>query len=159
MKQIGETQYSITKDGKVWSRKNKIFLKTETTEKGYLKVKLGEKHHKIHRLVASAFIPNPENKPCVNHKNGVRDDNRVENLEWVDCKENNLHSYRALKRKVNTPNERIPVVGYNPKTKKTMSFKSIMGVKFAGFTPSCVGRCLRGKQKQHKGWFFYPKND
>lgn len=57
------------------------------------------KNHLVHRLVARAFIPNPENLPQVNHKNGVRSDNRIENLEWVSVSDNHKHSYANLARK------------------------------------------------------------
>ena len=48
----------------------------------------GRKHYRVHRLVALMFIPNPENKPQVDHLNGIRQDNRLENLRWVNNKEN-----------------------------------------------------------------------
>jgi len=50
---------------------------------------------RLHRVIAQIYVPNPDNKPQVNHKNWVRDDNRVENLEWVTAQENVLHGYRS----------------------------------------------------------------
>ena len=71
---------------------------------GYVRVSAKHENGKMHntgahRLVALAFIPNPNNLPEVNHKNGVRSDNRAENLEWVTSSENHIHAYRVLGKK------------------------------------------------------------
>jgi len=66
---------------------------------GYLKAGLREspdapeRNNGVHRLVAMTFLPNPENKPCVNHKDGNKANNSVENLEWVTYQENSVHSF------------------------------------------------------------------
>lgn len=66
-----------------------------------LRIGTGKKiHKKTARLIALTFIPNPEKKPQVNHKNGIRTDDRVENLEWVTASENIIHSMKVLGRKM-----------------------------------------------------------
>ena len=100
------TGYKVTEDGTVMSflkRNNHAYiisdhprhtLKPMISKKGYLKVELKRKMYSIHRLVALAFIPNPKNKPQVNHKDGIKLHNYESNLEWVTCAENIQHAVR-----------------------------------------------------------------
>jgi len=138
LKSIGYTQHTLSN---LFKNKSKLVL--------------------THRLVAEHFIPNPENKPQVNHKNGVKTDNKVTNLEWVTVSENGLHGYRVLGYKAH-------IVGkfgkYHP-TSKPIIQKTIGG-KFIkkwdcgldavrsidGLDSGSITRCCQGKYRQHKGF-------
>ena len=111
----GFPDYYVTDTGDVYSRKyqpirnpnnriNKINpSKLNTNYFTVCLYKDGRVYQKtVHRLVAEAFIPNPENKPEVNHINGIRTDNRVENLEWATKSENMQHAYHVLNNKPHT---------------------------------------------------------
>lgn len=97
--------YLISSDGTVYSKNYHLTKQIKKLmpikdNKGYLNVHLCKDGkqitRRIHRLVAEAFIPNLDNKPQINHKNGIKTDNRIENLEWCTNQENQIHSYRIL---------------------------------------------------------------
>jgi hypothetical protein len=92
-----EKDYFVTDDGKVFSKRkfNKLTeLKlSKTGHKGYVKVVISNKAYFVHRLVAKAYLINLFDKKVVNHINGIKHDNRVQNLEWCTRSENSKHAY------------------------------------------------------------------
>lgn len=81
-------------------------FKNGRKDKKYLSVELLSINRQIHRLVAEAFIPNPENKPFINHINGTKTDNRVENLEWCTASENMQHAWDTGLQKMTVERKR-----------------------------------------------------
>ena len=102
-----EGQYQVSNLGRVKSIKRKLANGRTVTEKilnssskkktqdGYLMVALAGKTFRVNRLVATAFVPNSDNKPVVNHIDGDKENNKADNLEWATISENMLHAYRC----------------------------------------------------------------
>ena len=92
----GYNNYLIYEDGKVYNQKYKRYLKQGFHGRGYLYVSLWKdgkgKNISIHRLIGDHYIPNPENKRCIDHINRIKTDNRIENLRWATHSENNQNT-------------------------------------------------------------------
>ena len=154
----------IYKDGRKHLYKEKI-LKPSNDKDGYLLVGLYKnrkmKTFKVHRIVCLAFLENPDNLPQINHKNEIKTDNRVENLEWITPKENTNYG---------THNERVS------KTKKGIGSKPIIQLDLQGnfikefnsattaseelnIKNTNICMCCKGKMKTAKGYKWVYKSD
>ncbi|MDU5475929.1 NUMOD4 domain-containing protein [Pantoea sp.] len=151
LRKDGSTRFYSGKPVKQYLRKS-----------GYLDVKLskGGKQHTFlsHRVIALTFISNPENKPAIDHLNGVKNDNRAVNLEWVTAQENNQRLWSAGRG--NNPKGReakrfrCPIKAMNYDTGEVIILCGTAEIKAAGFNPHNVTACLQGYRRTCRGFSF-----
>ena len=138
------------------ANKEKIFMITpQLINSGYYKVMLskngGYKNKTLHRLVAETFIPNPENKPQVNHKDGNKLNSNVDNLEWVTNSENSAHAIDIGLNVGYKLHKSIPIQQIKDGI-VIKEYPSINSVRYDGFDVSNVNKCLKGRLKTYKGY-------
>ena len=149
-----EGHYQVSNCGRVKSikfGKEKILKQSKDKKTGYLHVGLCKenilKHFLVHRLVAEAFLDNPDNLPQVNHKDENPQNNVVSNLEWCDAKYNVNYGTR-------TERYSKPVLQYTLDGEFVREWPSARECGRNGFNPRHVGDCCRGERKTHKGFIW-----
>lgn len=154
------TDYSISDMGEVRKDTNNYMMKPYI-QHGYahvtLQINKKPKRFNIHRLVAIAFIPNPDNKPYVNHIDGNKTNNCVDNLEWVTPSENTQH---AVKTGLKSPTREREVVQFGLDGKKICEYKSLAeAARITGSSEAKISICCQQQREQHNGFQWRYKNE
>lgn len=143
-----EGLYKVSNFGNVLSiRRNKL-LTPYIDHNGYIKVVLslnGQSHKAVHRLMAEAFIPNPDNKPYIDHINTIRGDNRLENLRWVTSKENNNNPISIENSKLGQSHKFTPILQFSLSGELLNEYPSQReAARVTGVGRTSIRKCCQG---------------
>jgi len=150
--------YSIDLFGDIYNRSGRILKPRLRKRTGYLAVVLygPKRSYLIHRLVAEMFIPNPENKPEVNHKDGDKYHNYFMNLEWVTHSENELHSYKVLGKQPSYGKSSLCSRVKRIKDNKEENFDSINdATRITGYSRILIKRFINQSRIDPDGFSWY----
>lgn len=147
--------YLIGDKGDVLSlrRTKESTLSGKVDKDGYTEYQLrnkdgARKYVRGHRLVGLAYLPNPEGHPVINHINGIKNDNRVSNLEWCSISYNTKHAFDMLGRVGHNGNQNIPIIITHIKTKEAIRFESMREAsEFLGVSTSNMSSYFRRKER------------
>lgn len=145
----GYEPYKASNKGNIISKDGLKIKSTYLSPIGYKTINLSftgtNKTVQVHRLIALAFIPNPENKACVNHKNGIKTDNSICNLEWATHSENNSHAYKiGLRQPGNRKLNPIEVIAIRDSFKA--GFSVIMIANYLRMSRQYITKIITGKR-------------
>lgn len=169
--------YVVSDDGRVFSvervvdvpnhsqKTRTLKAKEKTTRidsRGYVQCSISTggktRHYRVHRLMMEAFCPvDGSHLLDVNHKNGIKTDNTLQNLEWVTRGENHAHRYRVLLQqhsmvgKFGRKHHRAMAITGTAKDGKAVFFDALMDAQRAGFSAAKISQCLHGKRRTHAG--------
>jgi hypothetical protein len=125
-------ELKVFENGEIEGKRGGI-LKPRLDRYGYPNISVyheGKRHTKtVHRIVAEVFIPNPDNLYSINHKDGIKTNNEVSNLEWCTIAQNNEHSYMSGLRKLKVQPEQVPYIYTNPDNLTAKELSAKFGVK------------------------------
>lgn len=152
-----EGRYEVSSLGRI--RRVKIIVPS-MKKHDYMQVSLVDgdgvrKSLRLHRIVAEAFLPNPEGKPQVNHKDEDPENNRADNLEWATAEENTNYGSRTARAAAKN-GSKTPIIQIDPKTLEAVAEYpgQSAAARATGISLASINACLRGKQRRAGGYLW-----